>query len=244
MRILLWDFDGTLGYRVGGMWTAALQEVILREAPEFHVAADRLRPYLQSGFPWHSPYQPHPEIETAEQWWQAIMPVFERAFAGVGLTLPRARAMAAYVRRTYSDPAHWCLFDDAIPALDRLSSQGWAHVILSNHVPELREIIQHLGLESHLVRIFNSAETGYEKPHPGAFGAVLAAFSDTAAAWMVGDRFEVDIVGAESAGIPGILVRNSHKKAIRFCSDLTEIENLLDHHRSGSSTPHARRSRP
>ncbi len=244
MKILIWDFDGTSGYRVGGMWSAALHEVIRHEAPDFHVTADELRPFLQSGFPWHSPHQPHLEIETAEQWWQTIMPVFERAFAGVGLNIPRARAMAANVRRTYTDPAHWRLFDDTIPALGRLSSQGWTHVILSNHVPELREIIQHLGLESYLARIFNSAETGYEKPHPRAFGAVLTAFPDTTEAWMVGDRFEADIVGAESVGIPGILVRNPHREAKRFCSNLTEIERLVGLHQSGSFTPYVGRSRP
>jgi putative hydrolase of the HAD superfamily len=243
VRILIWDFDGTLGYRVGGMWTAALLEVIRHEASEFDVTADRLQPYLQSGFPWHSPHQPHPEIENAEQWWQAIMPVFEEAFVGVGLIPSRARAMAAQVRHTYSNPSCWRLFDDTLPALDQLSSQGWAHVILSNHVPELREIIQHLGLEPYLVRIFNSAETGYEKPHPRAFGSVLAAFPDTTAAWMVGDHFEADIVGAESAGIPGILVRNPHKEAKRFCSDLREIERLVNLHQSGSFTPYVRRSR-
>jgi hypothetical protein len=40
-KYLIWDFDGTLGYRPGG-WTAALLEVLQREAPTCDVTADQL----------------------------------------------------------------------------------------------------------------------------------------------------------------------------------------------------------
>ena len=34
VKALIWDFDGTLGYRAGGMFGGALREIIRREAPE------------------------------------------------------------------------------------------------------------------------------------------------------------------------------------------------------------------
>ncbi len=44
-----------------------------------------------------------------------------------------ASTRARFVDHTVS----WELFDDTLPALDQLSADGWSHVVLSNHVPEL-----------------------------------------------------------------------------------------------------------
>ncbi len=111
------------------------------------------------------------------------------------------------MRAAYLHPAAWRLFDDALPALHTLRSDGWRHVILSNHVPELSELIAALGLTPLIDRVFNSAETGFEKPHPGAFRTVLNAIGDTTEIWMVGDSVSADINGAKSVGLPSILVK-------------------------------------
>jgi putative hydrolase of the HAD superfamily len=154
---LIWDFDGTLAYRLGG-WTGALLEVLHREAPTCEAPAEQLRSHLQVGFPWHTPEQPHAAVTSADQWWNALGPVFERAFRAIGIDALQAQRMAKQVRQVYPLPAHWRLFDDAIPMLDWLATQGWTHVILSNHVPELPAIIQHLQLGPYVGHIFNSAE--------------------------------------------------------------------------------------
>jgi len=234
MKVLIWDFDGTLAYRAGGMWTAALQEVLQREVPGRDVAADQLQAHLRSGFPWHRPDQPHTRIKSAEQWWAALVPVFEQAFKGVGLESPQATFMAHKVQGVYADLERWRLFDDSLSTLARLTSQAWTHVVLSNHVPELQQIISHLQLGPHLARVFNSAETGYEKPNPQAFLLVLEVMGDAAAVWMIGDSFDVDIVGAESVGIPGILVRHLHKDARDCCTSLSLVPTIIDGTRAGT----------
>ena len=38
--------------------------------------------------------------------------------------------------------------------------------------------MQHLGLTSRIAYLFNSAETGYEKPHPRAFQIALETLPD------------------------------------------------------------------
>jgi len=227
MRLLIWDFDGTLGYRVGGMWSGALLELLQQEIPEVEATADQLQPYLQAGFPWQHPDQPHPEIQTPEEWWNGLALVFEDIFQGLGIETSQARSMAQQVRQTYTDSGRWRLFDDALPTLDQLSIQGWTHFLLSNHVPELREIIHHLGLASRLARIFNSAETGYEKPHPHAFQMVLNAFPESTTVWMIGDSMAADVIGAQAIGIPAILARGHSKDARYACARVSEVKALV-----------------
>jgi putative hydrolase of the HAD superfamily len=227
LRTLIWDFDGTLGYRKGGLFGASLLEVVQRVAPNAEVTHDQIRPYLQSGFPWHMPERPHLEIKSSEQWWEKLYPVFERALEGIGFDASQARSMAREARAVYTNPERWLLFDDVIPTLDLLASSGWRHVILSNHVPELRDIVQHLSLEAYIVRVFNSAETGYEKPHQRAFQIVLENSPDSEVFWMIGDSMSADIAGAESVGIPGILVRRHHRDAEHYCESLSQVPSIV-----------------
>jgi putative hydrolase of the HAD superfamily len=236
---LIWDFDGTLGYRVGG-WTGALLDILHQEAPLCKVTAEQLRLHLQTGFPWHTPDQSHTAVTSADQWWDALDPIFEQAFSGVGITVPRARQMAKQVRQRYPHLAAWRLFEDTIPALARLSAQGWTHVILSNHVPELRAVIRHLHLGQYISQLFNSAETGYEKPHPQAFRNVLNALDRRAAVWMTGDSIKADVTGAALVGIPSILVRTHHPDAPYCCSELSQVFAVINTAYEGLSPEHTR----
>jgi len=227
MKYLIWDFDGTLGYRQGGMWSATLLEIMRQADPECNVSLDQIMPGLHNGFPWHTPNQTHTEIQSSEQWWDALDEVFEQAFLAAGIDRDHARLFTKQVRIAYPDPAAWRLFDDVPAALGRLSSLGWIHLILSNHVPELRQIIQALDLDQHITGLFNSAETGYEKPHRQAFLSMLRTLAQIDSIWMIGDNLEVDIWGAKATGLPGILVRNFHRKARYYCETLTQIPEVL-----------------
>lgn len=227
MKLLIWDFDGTLGYREGGAWTASLLEVMEKADVGLDVTAEEISPHLREGFPWHTPLRPHPHIQSIREWWEALYPVFEGAFEKVGVDGFEAYDLARQVRDTYLDLTRWHLFDDVVPTLTTLSSQGWTHVILSNHAPELDLIVQHLELDRHVARVYSSAITGWEKPHERAFRMVLDAFSDTEAVWMIGDHMDADIQGAASVGIPGILVRRYHEEARYYCETLDQIPPIL-----------------
>lgn len=227
MHYLIWDFDGTLGYREGGAWTASLLETIAMVLPDFPVTLEQLRPYMQAGFPWHEPDRPHSHLTSAEAWWEALYPVLEKACQGVGLDESLARTVARQFRAVYLNFDRWRLFDDVLPTLDALSAQGWTHAILSNHVPELGNIVQYLGLTSRIACVFNSAETGYEKPHPRAFQIALETLPDVETASMIGDNFTADVLGAEAVGLPAILVRRQHSQARYYCETLCEIMAIL-----------------
>ncbi len=227
MNYLIWDFDGTLAYRQGGLWSAALLEILVQENPACPVTLEQLHPFLQTGFPWHHPHCPHPEIQTAEQWWDALDGIFEKAFLGVGVETAQAKELAKKVRLVYPNSLSWRLFEDVLPALGQLSDQGWTHLVLSNHVPELRQIIQSLPLSKYIANVFTSAATGYEKPHKQAFATLLGTLQEIEKIWMVGDNLKVDITGAQNLGIPGILVRKFHAHARYYCETLQQISPII-----------------
>jgi putative hydrolase of the HAD superfamily len=226
VRLLIWDFDGTLGYRHGG-WGTVLIEVLGQNVPEIDVTPEQIRPHLQTGFPWHTPERPHPHLRSPDEWWQALSPVFERAFRAIGLDAEQAHSLARHVPETYAAPLHWRLFDDVLPTLTHLSSNEWTHVVLSNHVPELPDIVRHLGLGDLVAHTFSSAQIGYEKPHLQAFRTVTEAYPASEHIWMIGDSLEADVVGAMRAGIPAILVRKPHRDAPHYCAHLSEVPGIV-----------------
>jgi putative hydrolase of the HAD superfamily len=228
MRLLIWDFDGTLAHRRGETgWSILLAEALEAEEPGHGHSADTFRPHLRDGFPWHTPEVAHPELCEAESWWASVQPVLGRAYEAAGYAPARALELAAAARRLYVDPnVGWELFDDTLPALDRLSRAGWTHAILSNHVPELRQIVTALGLDDMVELVSCSAETGYEKPHAQAYASVLDRLRP-AEAWMVGDNAVADVLGAEAVGLPAVLVRRPDPRAGRYADSLAGVETFL-----------------
>ena len=202
---------------------------LLRRAdPGLPTTREDLKPHLQAGFPWHAPEKAHPELDTPQAWWDALNPVLERAYLAVGADPGLARELSVRVREDFVDPRQWRVYDDVFPTLDELSRRGWTHLVLSNHVPELSRIASGLGLDRRIYRVFNSAETGHEKPHPRAYRAVLETLEDPAAVWMVGDSVRADVIGAEAAGIPAVLVRRPHPDATRYTRSLSGIPAIVE----------------
>jgi putative hydrolase of the HAD superfamily len=228
MRLLIWDFDGTLAHRRGETgWSILLAEALEAEEPGHGHSAETFRPHLRDGFPWHTPEIAHPELCEPEAWWAAVQPVVARAYEAAGYAPARALELAAAARRLYVDPnVGWELFDDTLPALERLSRAGWKHAILSNHVPELRQIVAALGLDDAVELVSCSAETGYEKPHAQAYASVLERLRP-AEAWMVGDNVVAEVLGAEAFGLPAVLVRRPDPRAARYADSLAGVEGFL-----------------
>jgi putative hydrolase of the HAD superfamily len=230
MKYLIWDFSETMGYRSGGSWSAVLIEILLREMPHLRVGVEQLGPYLQEGFPWHQPEKPHPELSVPEAWWDNLDPIFVRAFVmGAGLDASMALRMARMVRQVCPERSAWRLYDDTLRVIAHLSTENWIHVMLTNHIPELPSILDHLKLSPHLAALFNSSQTGYEKPHPQAFQQVLQWVSEPKAIWMIGDNYIADVLGAEAQGIPGILVRKTDPRSKYCCADLSGVVEIVSH---------------
>jgi putative hydrolase of the HAD superfamily len=130
------------------------------------------------------------------------------------------------VRERIIDPAAYEVFPDTEPALARLQDAGWRHAIVSNHVPELEELVSALGLRLWFDAVHTSASIGYEKPHPRIYSVARVA-AQAPALWMVGDSVLTDVVGAERVGLRGILVRAEDPRARRRAEDLDTAADLI-----------------
>ena len=190
---------------------------------------EEIRPLLQRGYPWQTPEIPHPELDSPAKWWARVGNVISQAYVAFGCSKSVADELAAEVRERYIDPAGYVVYDDSFPTLRELTRRGWRHFILSNHVPELPEIVTALGLRPFVEEVITSASVGYEKPNPEIFRLALDMAGNPAAAWMVGDNVVADVMGAEAAGIRAILVRDRDERAKRYSPDLAGVIEIVTH---------------
>ena len=205
-RAVIWDFDETLARR-SGRWSDMLVDVLDMESPGHSLTASSFVPSLSHGFPWHDWERGHPELSSPDRWWDCLRGVLAGALEGAGVSEPLAARALSRVRSEYIRLDRWAVFPDTEPALDRLRRLGWRQAILSNHCPELPDLVRGLGLWDYFDVVLTSAAIGFEKPHPEAYARVLRDLGYPQAVWMVGDGPEVDIAGALRCGIPGVLVR-------------------------------------
>ena len=75
---------------------------------------------------------------------------------------------------------------------------------------DITPLYQQLGLPNWLQLIVTSQEVGFTKPHPKIFqAAIKRAGVKPSEAIYVGDQYQYDIVGANEAGMRGILLDRS-----------------------------------
>lgn len=203
-KVVLWDFDETLAERPGRWWGCML-EIIGRRHPECVADERALRAALRGAYPWHFPEVVHEHLNDPDDWWAALRPGLARAAVAAGLDPVDAGAVAAEVRSCYPTAEAFRLYDDTTDALRMFRAAGWRQVIVSNHCPELASLVDGLGIGSFFDRVYSSACTGYEKPHPRAIGLALESF-DVDVAWMIGNNAKSDVGAADAVGIPSVLV--------------------------------------
>jgi HAD superfamily hydrolase (TIGR01549 family) len=96
-------------------------------------------------------------------------------------------------------------FDWVREALSQLAAQGYRMSVISNSPRPTDEVFRDLDLNGYFDGIFYSRKLGSEKPDPGAFEIVLGKLNlQPADALYVGDVFEVDVVGANRAGLGAV----------------------------------------
>ncbi len=203
--VIFWDFDETLAFREV-KWSGTLLG-ILEKYGITGLRYEDISPLLGEIYPWAHPAVTHSLLMKGKGWWEYMNEGIARALQRLGVEAPRSREIASHFRGEYLRPEAWRLYDDTVPALEEAKDRGFRNMILSNHVPELGDLVDAMRLSGLFEAVFTSGTIGHEKPSKEIFLYALSAAGTPAGAVMVGDNYRSDITGAMKAGLPAVLVR-------------------------------------
>ena len=231
IRTVCFDFDQTLGYMSPSHWDA--YEEAARIAGLDVTAAALRAGGTESGWErWTTPLGPvHRDASASQKSFRALRAELAVTRFRAAIDGPVDEAALYEAGRTAAlleeESARYVLFDDAIPALQRLQGAGIVSVIVSNHVWTLPEIVQHCGIGDLVALTLTSAREGFRKPHPAIFENALGRASTRPwDALMVGDSLSADVRGAERAGMHAVFIDRDGTKEVP--GDVRVIRSLLD----------------
>ncbi|MBT3318493.1 MAG: HAD-IA family hydrolase [Clostridia bacterium] len=225
---LFWDFDGTLAHRAGHQ-RGAMMYALDKHCPGHDIEIDQLKPHLANILPWHMPEKSHHHLNTPKAWWAHIEGIFASAFASVGIVKDTAATLAKITHEHYLNPDEFILFPNTAQVLASLQEKGWQNIILSNHVPELSDIVQSKGLSDYFTYCISSANVGLEKPNIDFFKHAVTLAGNPSKAVMIGDNITADIQGAKNAGLDAILIHTDPDDTIEhFAKTIVDVEAILE----------------
>jgi putative hydrolase of the HAD superfamily len=123
------------------------------------------------------------------------------------------------------------LYDDVLPALTELKDKGLTLGLISNIDRDITPLLAELGLPALLQVVVTSQDAGFTKPHPEIFREALRrADVQPAEAVFVGDQYQIDVVGAERAGMRGILLdRGGYSEENTASPRIRSLTEIADH---------------
>jgi HAD superfamily hydrolase (TIGR01509 family) len=146
--------------------------------------------------------------------------------------IPRSDATAAALERLHRYHTASNLWEhvpaDVVPALEALRARGLRLVVVSNANGTLRAHMDRLGLTERFDHVLDSADEGVEKPDPRFFDIALlrsGARRDTTI--HVGDLYYVDVIGARSAGLRGVLLDEADLRPDADCPRVRSLDDLV-----------------
>jgi putative hydrolase of the HAD superfamily len=122
------------------------------------------------------------------------------------LGLPGAAGADVLAEHARRPEGLWCVPDpDAVAVLAELRARGFRLGVISNADGRVRDQLARAGLARWFEVVVDSAEAGVQKPDPAIFrlAARRLGLADRAVLY-VGDIRDVDVAGAEAAGMAAI----------------------------------------
>ena len=161
-----------------------------------HVVFDRFQQAADRNELWTT------SPERSRRFWYDVYGIFLRE-----LQIPDAKGLVEIVHAAFTDRANYALFDDVIPALERLRDAGIRLGVVSNFEAWLELLLDELGVSGFFdVRIVSGVE-GLEKPDPRIFELALERAGVTASESVyVGDNPAFDVEPALAVGMFPVLI--------------------------------------
>ncbi|PIY37806.1 MAG: hypothetical protein COZ05_21925 [Armatimonadetes bacterium CG_4_10_14_3_um_filter_59_10] len=124
-------------------------------------------------------------------------------------------------------------YPDVLPTLIALDDRGLRRVVVSNWDCELTSVLGELGVVDCFDHVYTSAVCGGSKPDRRLFESALDSLDLLPSEVIhVGDRWDVDVVGAQNAGIQPVLLQRNEAEftgtGVRIIHSLQELEAVID----------------
>lgn len=119
------------------------------------------------------------------------------------------------------------LFPNAIEILDYLYPKYQLHII-TNGFSEVQDVkLKTSGMDKYFDKVITSEEAGFKKPDTKIFSfALIKTNAEIGESVMIGDDYEVDIMGARNFGMDQVFFNPSKLNNQNGCS--FEVSNLID----------------
>jgi HAD superfamily hydrolase (TIGR01509 family) len=152
----------------------------------------------------------------------------EALFLLGGVPEGRLGEVRTCLARLHQEQHLWSSVPDSTrKALVRLKAAGLLLGVVSNSEGRVEQALDAAGLREYFDVVVDSGILGIEKPDPRIFQAALDALGvNPDEALYVGDLYEVDIVGARSAGMEAVLLGTPGGSVPR-CRTIDSIEELV-----------------
>jgi putative hydrolase of the HAD superfamily len=216
MRTVLFDFDHTLGQAKShyGMYVRAAEEHRV-DVTEAQLGAAELD---DAWARWDTPQGQDHSNESADEatFVEVRREIARRRLraAGVDCSDEQLDQITTRIANLEGHADQYMLYDDTVPALERLGRSGVQSLIVSNHVWRLPEIIRALGVSARFKGVLTSARVGVRKPHPRIFEAAMhLAGTGPGETIYVGDSYKHDVIGARGVGMEAILIDRDGRTA-------------------------------
>ncbi|HEX2261526.1 MAG TPA: HAD-IA family hydrolase, partial [Candidatus Binatia bacterium] len=175
------------------------------------------------------PGTPATRIEDLERaWWKELVRRVFEPWDGFQRFDDYFAELFAY----FAQPDAWALYPEVAETLPVLERRGLVLSVISNFDSRLIGILQGLGAAHWFEHIFVSSRVGYAKPDRQIFHTALERHSlEAGDALHVGDSEEKDLLGANRAGLKGVLVERNgagNSNLSPRITSLRSIPSLLD----------------
>lgn len=144
---------------------------------------------------------------------------------------PTKELIGGVLRKWQEFKFEFKLFDDVLPSINQLKEKGIILGLISNVDHDITPVAKKLGFFDLLQIIVTSQEAGVNKPNPEIFKAALEkAGIEAQDAIYVGDQYQIDVVGANGAGMKGILLdRDDNFTEIKDCPKIKSLTEVADY---------------
>ena len=230
IRAIFFDAAGTLikpARRVGETYAVLAQKYGVE--PSAAEITERFRLCFHSAPPLAFPGTPAARIEDLERaWWKELVRRVFEPWDGFQRFDDYFAELFAY----FAQPDAWALYPEVAETLSVLERRGLVLSVISNFDSRLIGILEGLGAAHWFEHIFVSSRVGYAKPDRQIFHTALERHSlEAGDALHVGDSEEKDLLGANRAGLKGVLVERNgagNSNLSPRITSLRSIPSLLD----------------